>query len=1505
MMKRFKRLKKGMLSLLAVWMFIVYLQPINLAFASDMPATSFGQVLDMSNIELAPGAKLTVKPNMERVLTEASILFEADAVDENGQLAATPEDLIWTVDPSLGSIDANGVFTAGESAAIGSVNASADSLYGASEIEVVDQLTELQFPDIIKTFDSGATAALQVIALRNGQVIQANNTNFEWWVEGAIGTISEDGVFTATTANNQSGKIFVKYGGIETSMDVNVGITLIILEDFENGINNYMPSSAAANSVNISLETDEDFVRFGNTSLKLEYDFVGQIGTSGAYLSAKDIESRIQIPGYPEKIGMWVYGDGKNHWLRGQLRDGNNAAFAVDFTDSTTGVNWTGWKYVEVSIPQGKATPLTMDLPVRYMETSNAKKTSGVIYIDQIRAIYGPVDEDRTPPILKNPYPAEDEIVFTATPDIRVIGEDDGYDLNIHSDTTLIDPDFIRVYLDGTLVNHDFYQPEGRITYKPETPLVDGVHTIRVSIRDLSGNQTIKEWNFMVNTGAPKFVYTTPSEIYADGTYTLDIRGEKVNELQGGFIEFGFDPDIVQNLKVLKGEKITDNELQAVVNEETGNVTVTFHDLDQLALNDSDLIAQIQYTVQRDILGPLTIDEASNEVTHSNLITYVSGSIVKTGGAGIPLPYNGPQISSTIKTDLQLIWNDSVIGLGYPASFSVYYKNGNPAVGAKLLIDGVEVQDTITNGQGLLTTEEATKAAGTYKIQAVADGKYSPTMTLKVQNLAGTPVPHNISITMGANPTESRNFSWHTHPDIKSSVVEIVKQSELIEDFNQSNILTFNGESFIYNTSNAGTLRVHQVSVEGLEPDTVYSYRVGDGNGNYSTENTFKTSPESGDVTKFIFIGDSQAADKPGYELWGNTLQKALEFIPDADFVAHAGDMVDKGYEEKEWNWWFEAAQENLLKTTIVPIIGNHEVMGLYGNSDYLAHFNNPKNGLKGLEGSSFSFDVKDAHFVVLNSEMKYEEQKDWLRADLKKTDKKWKVVFFHRGPYGSIYDTPEVRKNWTPIFDEYGVDLVMNGHEHVYLRTFPMKGDKQVAEGEGTVYVVGGASASKFYPLTEKPFQEVTFDETKQIYTAVEINGDQMTVIARTVDGQEIDRFQLAAKPKATKPADKSDQGNMDINPNPENVPGRFVIKAEDLNRNDGKSIVVEHSELINEWILPGNVTTWTGDQPITIKAPNMHITIPSEVLKALSSLVQAGEQSDSMISLKAFQVEEAQAERLLAHMGEQSGAHVSGDIFDYTLSIAPKDGQAIQLNQFSEPITIAFKVHPNANKKLTGIYYISDSGKLEYMGGRWQDDMLTATVSHFSKYAALEYDKNYTDVPQAHWASEVIRELSAKQLVNGINATSFAPDRNVTRAEFAAMLVRALNVEGEATQSFTDVSKDKWYANEIALAAKAGIVNGISSTKFAPEDSIKRQEMAAMIVRAYEYALGNKLASSGATKFTDMASAPQWAKTAIQSAFEAGLLNGRSNSRFEPLATGTRAEVAKLIHNLITVIE
>lgn len=1037
--------------------------------------------------------KLVVQPQVARVLAGSKAAFKAAAVDRNLHPAPLPSPVDWSVAPSIGTIGADGTFTAGEQAGTAEVKAVSASVYGSATIEVVDKLTGLRFAETARSFAPGQTEKLAVTALRDGQVVQADNSRLEWRVEGGIGTIDADGNFTAVNEMEKAGKIIAGYMGVEASMDVVIGQPPVVLEDFENGLERYKSSGAQYNSVNISVETNEELVRFGKGSLKLEYDFTGKPGTSGAYLQTVNAENNLQIPGYPEKISMWVYGDGNKHWLRAQLRDAKGAV-ALNFVPENVGIDFTGWKYLEAEVPKGRTLPFTMDMPVRYMETKADKKDAGVIYVDQIRALYGPNQDDMEPPVIKNLTPAEGATVKNNMPQISVIAEDAGYDPVKHPGTTLIDPDKIRFYVDGSLVEHTLYPPKGKIHYDPPGPLADGLHQAKVLVRDLFGNQTVKEWVFRVDTGGSRLVYDTPKTIYAGGKYHLDLSGVKTSGIRGGTLVLTYDPAMIGSLELERNSKVTAGMLRADIDEAAGRITIQMDGLDAADLSDKERIGRLRYEVKPEAEG-------------KHAFGFVSGSISLADSGSVVYPFFGLPLDSNIAHHFSLSWDENGHVEGYETLLQVKNEKGRPVPGVKILADGKDVGTTNVKGQ--LKTRALTAEVETLKLQAKQGRFYSPVMPFAVSKLAGTITPYNINVNMGEDPEESRGFVWHTHPSVEQTVVEIAKQSGFIS-FEAEGTLKVEGASYLYHTLDLGTVRVHKAEVDDLESGTAYVYRVGDGKGNYSPQGMFRTADEEGDLTKFLYFADSQASKEAEFKLWGNTVRKAVNEHPDAEFILQAGDMVDKGFNEQEWNYWFSEAQEAFLNTTLVAAIGNHEVMGTKGNNDFLAHFNQPGNGVPGLKGSSFSFDCKNAHFIVLNSEYEYEAQAEWLRKDLKETDKKWKIALFHRGPYGSIYDTAEIRELWAPVLEENGVDLVLNGHDHVYLRTHPMKNKQIAPDGQGTTYVVAGSSGPKFYPLTKRDWQLVTDDEPIQMYSSIVMSGDELTMETKTVNGRVVDTFTL-----------------------------------------------------------------------------------------------------------------------------------------------------------------------------------------------------------------------------------------------------------------------------------------------------------------------------------------------------------------------------------------------------------
>ncbi|RXJ02186.1 hypothetical protein DS745_07265 [Anaerobacillus alkaliphilus] len=326
------------------------------------------------------------------------------------------------------------------------------------------------------------------------------------------------------------------------------------------------------------------------------------------------------------------------------------------------------------------------------------------------------------------------------------------------------------------------------------------------------------------------------------------------------------------------------------------------------------------------------------------------------------------------------------------------------------------------------------------------------------------------------------------------------------------------------------------------------------------------------------------------------------------------------------------------------------------------------------------------------------------------------------------------------------------------------------------------------------------------------------------------------------------------------------------------------------NSVILPGNVGTLA--EIVELENEFVKLEIPKEVLVSLGKL------ADGKIELS---LEKVAKDSLKLSKEKHVTTKVAGDAVTLELFVKGQNGQTHKLTSFEKPVKITLAVDPNAKKKFVGVYYLGKDGSLEYQRGNIVEGTITATVSHFSTFAVLEYERVYTDVPTTHWAFQVIQELSAKHVVKGINDDQFAPTRNVTRAEFAALLVRALGLpEAKEAVSFADVAQTKWYSKEISAASAAGIVKGKGENKFAPEDLITREEMAVMIVRAYEYKTGKKAVASGAVSFNDAANVSSWAKEYVAIAAKLSLIQG-NDGKFRPTEHANRAESAQVIFNLL----
>ncbi|MFC4778147.1 alpha-amylase family glycosyl hydrolase [Paenibacillus sp. GCM10023252] len=191
-------------------------------------------------------------------------------------------------------------------------------------------------------------------------------------------------------------------------------------------------------------------------------------------------------------------------------------------------------------------------------------------------------------------------------------------------------------------------------------------------------------------------------------------------------------------------------------------------------------------------------------------------------------------------------------------------------------------------------------------------------------------------------------------------------------------------------------------------------------------------------------------------------------------------------------------------------------------------------------------------------------------------------------------------------------------------------------------------------------------------------------------------------------------------------------------------------------------------------------------------------------------------------------------------------------------------------------------------------------------SIYALLEREASFADSKQ-HWARAEIEWIASRMIVEGRRSEEFAPEAAVTRAEFAAMLVRALGLEGglagegAGATGFTDVKAGAWYEGAVATASRFGLVQGKSAEMFSPNDRITREELAVMLSRAAKLAgaeLGSAAAGDGSSQpFKDHAAISAWARAAVDEAAKAGILKGNPSGLFEPQGEATRAETAVML--------
>ncbi|MBL4849813.1 MAG: metallophosphoesterase family protein [Planctomycetes bacterium] len=313
----------------------------------------------------------------------------------------------------------------------------------------------------------------------------------------------------------------------------------------------------------------------------------------------------------------------------------------------------------------------------------------------------------------------------------------------------------------------------------------------------------------------------------------------------------------------------------------------------------------------------------------------------------------------------------------------------------------------------------------------------------------------------------------------------------------------------------SGSTEDHEVQLLGLNPGTRYYYQLVSQGQPITPRYSFRTAPAANSADfRFLVVGDTGMNNTAQLEI---AARMATE---DADFFLHTGDVIYPaggiGASVSEYNArYFRPYQAFLSRIPGFPVVGNHDLYGLYGQP-FRDAFTLPSNGTGGnLEELYYSFEWGDAKFIAVESNTLFQYSAtgihmSWLSRELRQNTKKWVVVYLHAPLYsaGAHGDNVALQTNLGSLFENYGVDLVVAGHDHNYERSLPVKAFNTDPSYPGLVHIVTGGGGADLRPVNPTANTDVAISAYH--YMRFEIKGDVMTGEAVTERGAVIDRFQI-----------------------------------------------------------------------------------------------------------------------------------------------------------------------------------------------------------------------------------------------------------------------------------------------------------------------------------------------------------------------------------------------------------
>lgn len=361
---------------------------------------------------------------------------------------------------------------------------------------------------------------------------------------------------------------------------------------------------------------------------------------------------------------------------------------------------------------------------------------------------------------------------------------------------------------------------------------------------------------------------------------------------------------------------------------------------------------------------------------------------------------------------------------------------------------------------------------------------------------------------------------------------------------------------------------------------------------------------------------------------------------------------------------------------------------------------------------------------------------------------------------------------------------------------------------------------------------------------------------------------------------------------------------------KDDGKATIVISGDFA---LLPASALT--SGTLITIVSGGTTYQLPLKALKLDELAKSLGVDLAGLTIKVEIKTLTGDAAKAVADEVYNIGGKGLADAVDFKFS-AEGNGKSVEIKNFGTYVsrTLTLKETLVDVKKLVGVTYNPTTKKLSFVPATFAtvDGKTIATLKRTSNsiYTVISLEaKSFADLA-GHWSKAEVEALASKLVVVGTGANKFEPKRDITRAEFAALVVGALGLEATGTtDKFSDVKADAWYAGVIAAAVNAGIIEGYTDGTFKPNAKITREELASLVVRSLKFAgkdvtLTATEVAQALTSFKD-ASKLTWAKADIAAAVKAGIVYGQKPTLLANKATTTRSEAAAMINRFLLKAE